>query len=223
MSDSLRESLVAKLTPVRRVGSPWTQALIWLALVAAAALVLAAFADLPLVVHHLMLVPDMWMAELGAVLTAGLAALATFQLCRPDRSPLWAALPLPALALWIGASCVGTARIGAILDVTHDAMMEAMHYLSWIIGFSVPLTVAIFWLLRRGYTLFPTLTGVTAGLAVSAAAAALMVLFHPFEASLVDLLVHGAAVLLVVMVNRALGGRLFGQRAASVLSQSSPS
>ena len=213
MSDSLRDSLVAQLKPVRRVGSPWKQALIWLAIVAAAALVLAVFADLPLVVHHLMLVPDMWMAELGAVLTAGLAALATFQLCRPDRSPLWAALPLPALALWIGASCVGTARIG-IPDVTHATMMATMHYLSWILGFSVPLTVAIFWLLRRGYTLFPTLTGATAGLAVSAAAAALMVLFHPFEASLLDLVVHGGAVLLVVLVNRALGDRLFGRRRA---------
>lgn len=213
MSDTLRDNLVAKLTPVRRVGSPWKQALVWLCIVAAAALVLAAFADLPLVVHHLMLVPDMWMAELGAVLTAALAALATFQLCRPDRSPLWAALPLPALALWIGASCVGTASLKPLVDVTHATMMEAVHYLSWVIGFSVPLTVAIFWLLRRGYTLFPTLTGATAGLAVSAAAAALMVLFHPFEASLIDLVVHGAAVLLVVLVNRALGGRLFGRSA----------
>ncbi len=219
MSDSLRDSLVARLTPVRRVGSPWKQALIWLAFVAAAAIVLAAFADLPLVVHHLMLVPDMWMAELGAVLTAALAALATFQLCRPDRSPLWAALPLPALALWIGASCVGTARIGPIPAITQAVMMDSMHYLGWILGFSAPLTVAIFWLLRRGYSLFPTLAGATAGLAVSAAAAALMVLFHPFEASLIDLLVHAAAVLLVVLINRALGGRLFGPRRIRAVSR----
>lgn len=211
MSDSFRDALVAKLTPVRRVGSPWKLALAWLAIVAVAAIVLAAFADLPLVVHHLMLVPDMWMAELGAVLTAALAALATFQLCRPDRSPLWTTLPLPALALWIGASCVGTARIGPIQAVTHEAMMEAMHYLIWTVGFSVPLTVAIFWLLRRGYTLFPMLTGATAGLAVASAAAALMVLFYPYEASLIDLVVHGGAVVLVILVNRALGGRLFGR------------
>ena len=50
-----------------------------------------------------------------------------------------------------------------------------------------------------------------AGLAVSAAAAALMVLFHPYEASLIDLLIHGSAVLLVVLVTRALGGRLFAR------------
>ncbi len=211
MSDSFRDGLVAELVPVRRVGSPWTQALAWLGLVAITAIVLAAFADLPFVVHHLMIVPDMWMAELGAVMTAVLAACATFQLCRPDRSPYWAALPLPALALWIGASCVGSTRIAPVFAFTHALMMDAMAYVVWIIGFSVPLSVAIFWLLRRGYTLFPTLTGAMAGLAVSAAAAALMVLFHPYEASLIDLLIHGSAVLLVVLVTRALGGRLFAR------------
>lgn len=211
MSDEFRDSLVARLTPVRRVGSPWAQAFAWLGIVAATALLLAAFADLPLVVHHLMIVPDMWMAELGAVLTAALAACATFQLCRPDRSPYWAALPLPALALWIGASCVGSTRLSPFPAITHALMMDAMAYVSWIIGFSVPLSLAIFWLLRRGYTLYPTLTGASAGLAVSAAAAALMVLFHPYEASLVDLVVHGAAVAVVVLASWAIGGRLFGR------------
>lgn len=213
MSERFRDSLVADLTPVRRAGSPLRQAFAWLGIVAVTAIVLAAFADLPLVVHRLMIVPDMWMAELGAVMTASLAACATFQLCRPDRSPYWAALPLPALALWIGASCVGSAGIAPFPAITHALMMDAMAYVVWIVGFSVPLSVAIFWLLRRGYTMFPTLTGGTAGLAVSAAAAALMVLFHPYEASLIDLVVHGAAVASVVLVNRTLGGRLFGRRA----------
>ena len=211
MSDSLRDCLVAKLTPVRRIDPPWKHASIWLGFVAAAAIVLAAFADLSLVVHHLMLVPDMWMAELGAVMTAGAAALATFQLCRPDSTPRWAALPFPPLALWIGASWGGTASVRPIVSLTEATLMEATHYISWVIFFSVPLTVTIFWLIRRGYTLFPKLTGAIAGLAVASAAAALMVLCYPFEASLTDLVVHGLVVLLVVAVNRTLGGRLFGQ------------
>ena len=49
-----------------------------------------------------------------------------------------------------------------------------------------------------------------AGLAAAAAAATLLALVHPFDASAVDLAVHVGAVLAVVAVNRALGGRLLG-------------
>ena len=153
------------------------------------------------------------MAELGAALTAALAAFATFQLAMPDRSPNWAALPLPGLALWIGASGMGCARTWLIPGTEDASMAESMHCLRWIISFSVPLSIAIFWLLRRGYTLYPTLTGALAGLAAASASAALLVFFHPFDASLSDLLVHGGAVALIVLINRALGGRLYGRRA----------
>ena len=212
MSDALRDSLVADLKPVRRIGPAWSQALAWIAIVAATAIVLAAFADIPAVVHRLMIVPDMWVAELGATMTAALAAFATFQLGRPDRSPLWAALPLPGLALWIGASSMGCARSWLIPGTQDASMMDSMHCLSWILGFSLPLSLALFWLLRRGYTMYPLLTGATAGLAAAAASASLLVFFHPYDASLSDLLVHGAAVLFVVLINRLLGERLFGRR-----------
>ena len=213
MSDAFRQALVADLAPVRRIGSPWVRAIAWIGLVAATAAVLAAFADLPVIVHRLMIVPDMWMAELGAALTAALAAFATFQLAMPDRSPTWAALPLPGLALWIGASGMGCARTWLIPGTQDASMAESMHCLRWIVSFSVPLSIAIFWLLRRGYTLYPTLTGAAAGLSAASASAALLVFFHPFDASLSDLLVHGGAVALIVLVNRVLGGRLFGRRA----------
>ena len=73
------------------------------------------------------------------------------------------------------------------------------------------MSLATFWLLRRGYTFFPKLTGAMAGLAVSSAAAAWMALVHPDEVSLFNLLVHAGAVLLVVAANRALGRRWLGQ------------
>jgi hypothetical protein len=47
-----------------------------------------------------------------------------------------------------------------------------------------------------------------AGLASAAAAAMLLTLVHPFDASAVDLAVHVGAVLAVVAANRAWGGRL---------------
>ena len=211
--DDLVAGLVADLRPVRRLATPSMRALGWLAMVLALAVALASFANLPAIEHRLMAVPDMWLAVLGSTLTAVLATFAAFQLALPDRSPAWAALPLPGLALWIGASGMGCARTWLIPGTTDISMRETAHCLMFIIGLSVPLTVAIFVMLRRGFSLHPTLTGGTAGLAVAAAAATLLNFFHPYDAALDDLLVHASAVLIVVGANRALGGMLFGPKA----------
>jgi hypothetical protein len=62
-------------------------------------------------------------------------------------------------------------------------------------------------MLRRGYSLAPSLTAAMAGLAAAAAAATLLNLFHPFDAAAADLLVHAIAVLLVVAAARTIGSR----------------
>jgi Negative regulator of sigma F len=63
-------------------------------------------------------------------------------------------------------------------------------------------------MLRRGHTLQPGLTAVLAGFAAAAAAATLLVFFHPYDASATDLVVHVIAVGLVIVANRVFGGRL---------------
>ena len=209
-NDAFIAGLVADLRPVRPLASPLVRAAGWLVVVIAIALAIAAFADLAAMRHRLMSVPDMWLAVLGSTLTAGLAAFAAFQLDLPDRSPRWALLPLPGLALWIGASGMGCARAW-LIPGTHDAsMMETMHCLVFIIGLSVPLSLLMVLMLRRGYSLVPSLTGSCAGLAVAAAAATLLNFFHPYDAALTDLAVHAAAVALVVGVNRWIGARQLG-------------
>jgi hypothetical protein len=209
MHGHLIEDLVADLRPVRRLNAPWFRALGWLAIVLAAAIVLAWFADMTAMKHRLMAVPDMWLAVLGSILTAILAAFATFQLGLPDRSPLWSLLPLPGLALWIGASGMGCARTWLIPGTIDPSIAEGGHCMMVIIALSVPLSVAIFVMLRRGYSLYPSLMGGTAGLAVAAAAATLLNFFHPYDAAITDISVHAVAVTLVVLVNRALAGRVF--------------
>ncbi len=204
--------LVDDLRPVRRIGAPLVRALGWLAVVLALALALAWFADMPAVEHRLMAVPDMWLSVLGSSLTAVFAAYAAFQLDVPDRSPLWSVLPLPGLVLWIGASGMGCARTWLISGTGDATMPETMQCLRFIIGLSLPLSVLIVLMLRRGYTLYPSLTGAVAGLGVAAAAATLLNFFHPFDAAILDLAVHFVAVTLVVMANRYAGGLIFGRR-----------
>lgn len=206
-TDRLIRGLTSDLTPVRRLAAPGWRALAWLAVVAAIAAALAAFADLPAMWERLTAAPDMWLAVIGSTLTAVLAALAVFELSLPDRSRAWALLPLPAALLWILASGLGCLRTWFVPD-THVAVMgEARDCLVFIVGLSVPLSALLIVMLRRACPLQPGLTAAMAGLAAAAAAATLLNFFHPFDAAATDLVVHAVAVALVIGVNQALSRR----------------
>jgi hypothetical protein len=211
-SDSANERLISDLAsalaPVRRLRPPSVRAVIWLAVVAATAAVLAVVADLPAVWHRLGGAPDMWLAVTGSTLTTILAAIAAFQLSLPDARRTWALLPLPAALLWIVASGVGCLRTW-FLPGTHVAdLSEARDCLIFIVGLAVPLSVLLIAMLRRAYPLQPALTALVAGLAAAAAAATLLNFFHPFDAAATDLTVHVFAVAIVIGANWGLRGRL---------------
>lgn len=208
--ERLIKYLAADMRPVRRLCSPGLRTFAWLAMVAALAAGLASISNLSTVWGRLAAAPDTSLALAGSIATAVLAALAAFQLALPDRRPTWALLPLPAALFWLGASGLGCLR-GWVLPGIHPASLsDAMDCLAFILGLSVPLSVVLVLMLRRAATLQPGLTAAMAGLASAAAAAALLVLVHPFDASVTDLVVHIGAVLTVVTANRAWAGRLLG-------------
>lgn len=206
--DDFIRSLMADLRPVRRLAPPGQRALLWLALVATLAFTLGAVSDRAAVAARLTAAPDMWLAVGGSALTMVLAAIAAFELSLPDRSPFWAVLPLPAALLWLGASGAGCLRTwlvpgthAAVLDDTKDCLV-------FILALSVPLSALLLGMLRQGHTLRPGLTAAMAGFAAAAAAATLLVFFHPYDASATDVVVHVVAVAVVIIANRALGGRM---------------
>lgn len=200
-------SLAADLRPVRRLPPPSLRALAWLGGVAAVAVALAVFADLPLVWRRITAAPDMTLAVLASIATMVLAALAAFELSLPDARRAWALLPLPAALVWIAASGVGCLR-GWILPATHPmATGETGDCLMFILALSIPFSGLMIMMLRRACPLEPGLTAATAGLAAAAAAATLLNFFHPFDAAATDLAVHAAAVVLVIGVNRYFAGR----------------
>jgi hypothetical protein len=205
--DRLIGALVADLRPVRPLLPPALRTLIWLTLVVTVAVAIAMFSDLAEVSRRMTAIPDMWLAVLGSIATMATAAFAAFELSLPDRSRAWALLPLPALALWVGASGLGCMR-AFMLPGTHVAGIGEMgDCLLFIIGLSVPLSAALIVMLRRAYSLAPPLTAAMAGLASAAAAATLLNFFHPFDAAAADLAVHSVAVLIVVGAAREVGRR----------------
>jgi hypothetical protein len=207
--DQLIRSLAAELRPVRRLRPPLFRALAWIAVLVALAIALAAFANLYAVWQRISAAPDLWLAVIGSTLTAVLAAVAAFELSLPDARRVWALLPLPAALLWVGASGFGCLRVW-IAPQSHVAVIgEARDCLMFIVFLSVPLSALLLLMLRRAYPLYPGLTAAIAGLSVAAAAATLLNFFHPYDAAATDLVVHAAAVALVIAANRVFGGRIF--------------
>ena len=206
--DTLIGALSADLRPVRRLRPPIARAAGWTGLVVAAALVLATDADLRQIAARLAAAPDMWLAVVGSSLTTLLAAVATFELSVPDRRPAWAYLPLPGVALWFAASGLGCLRTWIVPGLSSASLADSRDCFTFILELSIPLSVAMILMIRRAFPLRPGLTAATAGLAVAAGAATLLDVFHPSDANATDVVVHVVAVGLVILVNRAVGGRL---------------
>jgi hypothetical protein len=212
--DRLIAELAADLRPVRRLSPPWVRALGWIAAVTALGLGLSQLADFEPVRQRLSAAPDLWLAVVGSTLTAVLAALAAFQTSVPGRGTAWALLPVPAALLWLGASGLGCLRAWLAPGTHAPSLAEERSCLVFIVGVSLPLSLLLMLMLRRAFALRPGLTAALGGLAAAAAAATLLTLFHPYDAAATDLVVHGLAVLAVVIGNRALGERLLdGTRA----------
>ena len=213
--DPLINGLAADLQPVQLLPPAGMRASIWLGFVVVAGLVLSLIADLSAFTQRFMASPDMWLAMLGSGLTAVLAAVAAFKLSLPDSPRRWALLPLPGAALWIAASGLGCLR-DFVLPGTHvPPFTETLECLAIIVALSVPFSLLMFAMLREAFSLLPSLTATIAGLAVAAASATMLNLFHPFDAAAIDLLVHLVAVALVIVVIRAYGRGLWAADARS--------
>jgi hypothetical protein len=207
-NEQLVQALSADLTPVDRLAPPSLRVLLWLAMVGAVALALTMVSDVGAMIQRLVAAPDLWLAAMGSALTAVLAAAAAFQLGLPDRKAAWALLPLPAVLLWIGASGMGCLRPWSIADAYPMPPDGTEHCLIFILGLSLPLSLLLIVMLRRGFSLRPNLTAIIGGLACASAAATLLNFIHPYDAAATDLTVHAFAVAIVIVANTLYGSRL---------------
>jgi hypothetical protein len=196
-TDRLIAELAAGAAPVRRLRPPAIRAALWLLVVAAiAAAIVLAFANLPMFAARASN-PKLALELAGTLLTGILAVLAAFELSLPDRSAAWVLLPLPSFALWLGASGYSCWRHWLAFGPGGWEIGESADCFRFILGFGIPLGLALLFVLRRARPLAPVRVAAMGGLGVAALAAFFLQFFHPFDVTFMDLGVHLIAVALV--------------------------
>jgi hypothetical protein len=198
-TDDLITQLSAGLRPVRRVMAPWRAALTWLAmasLLVGGAIAVSGFRHD--IAARLMLMEEQ--VNLAAALATGVAAaVAAFQLALPDRSPRWGLLPLPFAALWV--SGLGWGCLEDLAERGTLGMGTSFGCMRFILGFGVPLTLAMLWMARHAAPVRPRPVAALGGLAAAAVASVGLSLVHHLNAAAMVLVWHGGSVALVTALS----------------------
>jgi hypothetical protein len=190
----LIDRLAAEARPVRRLARPSVRALAWLAVAAAFVGVVASIAGIRPGLLQALDDPRFAIGRAGALATAITAALAAFQLSVPDRSARWLWLPLPFAALWLGAMGVGCIADWLAVGPQGLALGHSADCFVAILTTSVPLGALLLVMVRHAGPVRPVATALAAGLALAAVGEGGLTLYHDVDASLMDLLIHLAAV-----------------------------
>lgn len=205
-TEQLIAQLAAGAEPVRRLRPPLLRAVFWLIGVAViGAIVVPLFGDFGLFAEKTR-DPKFVLELVGTLLTGIAAVIAAFELSMPDRSPAWAWLPLPPLVLWLASSGYNCWRDWIELGDQGWHFGESAACFGTIVGFSIPLGIALIVFLARAKPLAPTLVAALGGLGVAGLAAFFLDFNHPIDASFLDLGWHAAAIGLVI-VGTSLWGR----------------
>ncbi len=199
-TDSLIDQLAADVRPVRPLPPPALRALIALAAIAlVAGLAIVVLGDVGELSQRYAGREALLALEMAAMAATGvLAIIAAFFVSIPGRSKRWIAAPLPSFAVWLllsGLGCYGDlVRRGG---VTWE-LGESMHCLSFILATSAFLAPLLIWRLARAKPIDPLPVALLGGLGTAATSALVLIFFHPFTVTFIDLAVHVVAIGIVV-------------------------
>jgi len=192
-------TLSEDLTPVTRLPPPWLRTGGLVSLATALVIGLAVFRGVRPDLAVQLRQPSFIVAVAAAWATGAAATMAAFEVSLPDRSTLWACLPLPALALWVSGISYGCLGDWVAIPAGAPIMHDSVRCLETLIGTSVPLALVLWRMLGRARPMRPRRGAWLAALAIAA------------FADLAHLLIHmiGATALVLIM-NLGVGAAIFG-------------
>ena len=216
-TSDLIAALAANASPVRRLRPPLARAAMWLLLAFGLFGVLVAGHGLRPGLAQQLAQPDFVIGIVASLATGALAAVASFMLNLPDRPRSWAWLPLPALAVWLVT--LGHGCLTHWVDVGPGGIQlgETARCFATVMLTSLPLSIAMFTMLRNGSLLGPAFVTLTGSLAVAAISASAMTLFHPLDATVMILAWNLGTAVLIVGVGFWWGHRLTHNDVAAAL------
>ncbi|MBR0664679.1 DUF1109 domain-containing protein [Roseomonas hellenica] len=209
-TEELIAQLSSGLTPVRRLPGPWILAVRWLVVaIAVIALATAAFGLRRDLAARLADSSDL-RQMIAAGLAGVLAAISALQLSFPDRSANWGLLPIPATGFWVGD--LGWGCLRDLIESGFDRMNleTSVPCLAFILGFGLPLSLAMALLVRRAAPVRSLPVALLGGLAAASLTNVGMMMMHPVDAAATVLAWHGLGVLITVGGSALLGPRVMG-------------
>ncbi len=204
-TSDLIESLAADARPVRAIRPPLVRTAGWLALAAAILLLLVVEHGLRPDLAEQLRKPSFLAGCMASAATGVLAAVGCLLGSLPDRSCRWLLLPLPTLLVWVSTIGYGCLTNWVSMDVGALRMGEAVRCFATVLAVSVPLSIAMFAMLRHAARLSPRLVTMTAGLAVAAMTSTALSLLHQIDATVMILAWNLGAAALLVALEGALG------------------
>lgn len=221
-TSDLIDALVESATPVRRLRPPLMRAGIWLALAGAVlGLLCLAHGVRPDIAARLQQ-PVFIVSMAGALATAVLAALASFELSLPDASRRWLLLPLPALAIWVSTIGYGCLTDWVSMNADGVRMGEAAGCFATLLLTSVPLSIVMLIMLRHAAALRPTAVSAVGGLAIAAMTSFTLAFIHDLDATIMILVWNLGMAALVAGLAGAFGQSALKWVAAHVMPSLPP-
>ncbi len=199
--------LAANATPVRRLRPPLVRTGLWLLLAAGVFVLLALSHGVRPDLVQRAEQPVFVIGIVASLVTGVLAAIASFMISLPDRSQAWILLPVPTLVVWV--STVSYGCLTNWVSVGPDGMRlgEAARCFATVLLTSLPLSLALYIMLRHAALIRPTAVTLTGSLAVAAMTATALSLFHDLDATVMVLMWNLGIAVMIVAVGGVLGAR----------------
>jgi hypothetical protein len=202
------QELAEDVRPVQRTPGPGLRALMWFSV---SLTYIGLFVVLMPARHDVSLDPNdhlFLMEQVGALATGFTAAIAAFISVVPGYGRKWKLLPIVPFAVWLASLGPGCVQQWNQFGITNLPLSHSPWCVPFIIVFSALPAGMITIMLRRGAPLTPKLTAALAGLAAAGLANVGVRIVHPEDVSIMLLVWHVGAVMVLSAIAGA-GGQYF--------------
>jgi hypothetical protein len=199
--------LATHAKPVRPLRPPLVRTALWLLLAAGVFVLLALSHGVRPDLAQRVAQPIFVAGMVASVVTGILAAVASFMLSLPDRSRAWVLLPVPTLLVWV--STVSYGCLTNWVNIGPDGMRlgEAARCFATLVLTSLPLSFALYVMLRYAAWMRTMSVTIMGSLAVAAMTATALSLFHDLDATVMVLMWNLGIAVMIVGVGAMLGIR----------------